>query len=730
MKRGTFIFIFIIFLLIISGTIFTDNSLNLVSLGCDTPNLENQNNNLPIDLKANFFYEDIPVADWTFATTQSGLTLNIPNVVINSQSVKRTPANFQFTKHPTSTNNCQYYYFEFSREAKTFTYNFPLADAQIIDSQLACLYNPQQFIIDAENINSLGGIPLSPQAYTSLLAALNQGESGVVSLADLCKDFQISTPEIPSDCINNPSSCNLKTYCPATAQCTIEVLPGETVTFGAKYYSDGTIIEDNNGQPILEVDSRAHVFITSCTKSGGRSSSKECVSASCSDPEPEEREPNPDYRPPENSQGYEWNPVEINVPGCVPSLRLTECSDEEDNDDNGVIDEIDPGCDGPDDNDESSLIDASEFCSVAVGYEPITESEIAADSILNNMNSIRASNIADRCKELANIKPQCSDGINNDLDDEDVDAQDIGCYTTKYQSQTSATVVYDPEKDSEADGSICTVVKAKMVSQSSSLAITYQDEQTKQLLEQKCNSCTSPQNDLLCSFYDCSGGETPMRPEGLTPEEKEEFSYPDCTEITIICNDSVGLFAFYDPEECTIIVSTGMAALAGYSCGQKISKINIPGIIHGLDQFDETDNIKNAVAKCMIQHEMLHSTQFRKGLPEENDKVCKIEKEAHILTRDCLNKAIKKYCPFFGTPQERKELCSELRAMRELAQKMVDALSCLCNKPAANEQVCEECFSRINGKFKQARLMLCQMYCRDYATRLGYCDWVEECQAA
>lgn len=268
MKRAYFILIFGAIIFLLSSEILTSTTAPQTS-----PKIQ----------EAKFFYENYPVKNWQLSTTASGIQLSIPDVTIAGQTISRLQTNFQVIKHQSSNENCEYYYFEYSREPKTLTYTLPLAEARIINSQLACLYEPQQFISDAEKINSLGGSPLSPKAQSSLLTVLNQGGESILSLDDLCKNFQVPMRNLPQECINNPNSCNLNEYCPPTAQCTIEIISGPKETYGLGYFKNTqTIIEDNAGKPIRvnDIATRVDSFLSQCDKAQKNSAARMVCSGS------------------------------------------------------------------------------------------------------------------------------------------------------------------------------------------------------------------------------------------------------------------------------------------------------------------------------------------------------------------------------------------------------------------------------------------------------------------
>jgi hypothetical protein len=315
MKRGVFVFIFLALVLLISGAVFQSEAVKfkVMSFGCEGPSSSNERGaDIPSEINAIYYYEDVPVVGWVFREEQSDLVLNVANAVIQGQVIDRAQG-LELIKYEGSVDYCRYYYFEYKREGRTFTYTFPLADARVVDSRPVCLYDPEQFVLDAEGINSLGGVPLSSQAYGSLLAAVNQGESGVVSLSNLCKDFQQTTPEVPEECIKGESSCDLREYCQASAQCVIEVLSGESVFYGVKYELDNrgniVVVEDNDGKPVYnlhEITTMADSFIDGCKLRQRSSSSSVCLTgaARCIAPSSPPSTPrNPDYRPPPSQGG-------------------------------------------------------------------------------------------------------------------------------------------------------------------------------------------------------------------------------------------------------------------------------------------------------------------------------------------------------------------------------------------------------------------------------------------
>jgi hypothetical protein len=135
----------------------------------------------------------------------------------------------------------------------------------------------------------------------------------------------------------------------------------------------------------------------------------------------------------------------IDVPINTGAVSMPACSDGVDNDQDGLIDLADPGCENAADNDEFDVV-VSPQCSDGIDND--------ADGLVD-LADPGCSSIADDDETDPVVLPECSDGIDNDGDGL-VDMLDPGCSSVgdDDESDPSATHQCSDGLDNDGDGLI------------------------------------------------------------------------------------------------------------------------------------------------------------------------------------------------------------------------------------------------------------------------------------
>ena len=146
---------------------------------------------------------------------------------------------------------------------------------------------------------------------------------------------------------------------------------------------------------------------------------------------------------PDDGYGEEYVPPEYPDDGYGEVYNPSQCNDHRDNDNDGLVDMNDPGCDSPQDDDESNpVIPPAPQCS--------DNQDNDGDGFVD-MNDPGCSSPLDDDEHNDVHNPACSDGIDND-NDGFVDMNDPGCDSPQDDSEVNIIPPNDEEVPEPSEG--------------------------------------------------------------------------------------------------------------------------------------------------------------------------------------------------------------------------------------------------------------------------------------